>query len=389
MKRILFLISIMLLSSQAFSQSLVELFDLIEQNNASLKVYSAKCNAEKLDAYTGITLADPEVEFGYLWGTPGEIGNRKDFSITQSFDLATLFGARRKEANSKAELAEIEYEQAKNLVFFSAQQTVIEITYLNKKAAELQKRLDTAKQLEKYYRKLLNNGEVNKIEVGRAQLARVSAEAELKSVQVERNSLVSKLDALCRNAQENDAVPAALLNKFVDSELYPSDYFEGDLTLSVHKQEANLASQQIESAKKEGLPEIKAGYMSELTVGEKFRGLTIGVSIPLWKNRNNVSRAKAQYVLAMSSAAEVNSQLNAQRKELTEKQESLQELINFIQSSLQSLNATPLLLKALNAGEMSLVDFVNDRANYYELTDKLLDAEKDYEIAKAELAFLP
>ncbi|KAA6308963.1 hypothetical protein EZS27_039465 [termite gut metagenome] len=47
-----------------------------------------------------------------------------------------------------------------------------------------------------------------------------------------------------------------------------------------------------------GLPSFLAGYMSEKVVGEHFQDITLGISIPLWENKNRVKQAKAASIAA-------------------------------------------------------------------------------------------
>lgn len=375
---ILFLIAV---AHSAFAQSLQDIFALIEQNNLSLKTYSARCNAAKLEARTGTALADPEVEFGYLWGTPNGIGNRKDFSVTQSFDFATVFGVKRREAQNKEQLADLECEQARNLVFFAAQQLAIDLTCVNKKLEEQKARLASSVQLENSYLSMFQKGEVSKIDVSRVQLSHASAEAELQSLMIEKESLQSKLSMMCADEENSTSI-------VYDSNNYPAEHIKGDRSVSVSKQEVDLASQQVAAAKAEGMPELKAGYMSELTPGEKFRGITVGVSIPLWKNRNNTARAKAQQLLAQTATDELTHQLSEQRKELQSKAQRLHALLKSLRSSLSSINTLALMQKALEAGEISLIDYINERSTYYELQDKFIETEHEYQTAIAELSFI-
>ncbi len=363
------------MAAESFSQQLADILSMVERGNVSLRVYSARCEAARYEANTGITLADPEVEFGYLWGTPGEIGSRKDLSVTQSFDFATVFGARRREAKSREALADLECLQARNMVFFAAQQLVVQLTAENKAIAQQEERLGTARQLEEHYRKLLQQGEINKIEMGKAQLSRVTMETTLQRMKIERHTMLERLQTLCDSTID-----------YV-STVYPVNYLNGDRSISISRQEETVAQQQVEMARAEALPELKAGYMSELTKGEKFRGITVGVSIPLWKNRNNVSRAKAQQVLAKASSDELMQKIEAQKRELRVKATGLHQLMQTLQTALSQLNATPLMRKALDAGEISLIEYIDDRTNYYELQNQLLDTEKEYQQTLAELAF--
>ncbi len=381
MNRILLSIIVSLSSILSmFSQSLNEIFEMIDKNNVSLRTYAALCKAAKLEAHTGIALDDPEVEFGYLWGKPGEIGNRTDFSVTQSFDIATLFGARRREARSKGELAELEYEQARSMIYFAAQQLIIELTYTNKALQELKERYETSKQLEDAYSKMLQQGEVGKMELSRVQLATASAQADYQRLQVEKESLLARLQALCGDQSTDTDV------QYNNTE-YPSSYMKGDKSLSVSKQEVNVAAQQVNTVRAESLPELKAGYMSELTVGEKFRGITVGISIPLWKNKNKIASAKAQQVLAQTSMEELAVQLTNRQRDLANKSVKLKALYESYRSSISQINPTSLMSKALIAGEISLVDYINDRASYYDLKDKLLEMERDYQTALSEYEF--
>ena len=61
----------------------------IEQNNTTLSAYKNLNEAQKLENNTNIFLENPEVGFNYLWGDPSAIGNRQDFSVSQSFDFPT------------------------------------------------------------------------------------------------------------------------------------------------------------------------------------------------------------------------------------------------------------------------------------------------------------
>ena len=69
-----------------------EVLSEIEQNNTSLKALRETSNAEKLDNRSDCFLPDPEVGYNFLWGAPAPIGNRKDLSISQSFDILPKIG---------------------------------------------------------------------------------------------------------------------------------------------------------------------------------------------------------------------------------------------------------------------------------------------------------
>ncbi|MGC3977824.1 MAG: hypothetical protein QM751_06045 [Paludibacteraceae bacterium] len=57
----------------------------VEQKNTTLKALRETLNAQKVLNQTGIFLENPEVEFNYLWGKPGVIGNRLQIFLEATF----------------------------------------------------------------------------------------------------------------------------------------------------------------------------------------------------------------------------------------------------------------------------------------------------------------
>lgn len=71
-------------------------------------------------------------------------------------------------------------------------------------------------------------------------------------------------------------------------------------SLNYMKKEVEGSAKQVQLNKAMSLPKLKAGYMSEYIVGQNLRGVSVGVSIPLWENKNTVNHAKA-YSQAMEN----------------------------------------------------------------------------------------
>jgi hypothetical protein len=55
-------------------------------------------------------------------------------------------------------------------------------------------------------------------------------------------------------------------------------------------------------------------------------------------------------------------------------------------SSLANVNNSMLLKKALDAGEISLLDYMVEMGLYYDNANQTLAAERDYQLALAELS---
>ncbi|MGI6134811.1 MAG: transporter, partial [Petrimonas mucosa] len=103
---VVYLVPIMAMGQERYAAILQD----IEANNTTLAALREETNAQMLGNRTGITLPDPEAEFNYLWGNPSLIGNRTDFSVTQSFDFPTAYHHRREIAGMQNRNAELRYK---------------------------------------------------------------------------------------------------------------------------------------------------------------------------------------------------------------------------------------------------------------------------------------
>ena len=92
MKNSCLLICTLFLAVTGYAQSPLETaLKEIERNNPDLKAAVAGLDEDRLANRSETLLANPEIEFNYLWGADN-LGGRRDVRISQSFDLATVSG---------------------------------------------------------------------------------------------------------------------------------------------------------------------------------------------------------------------------------------------------------------------------------------------------------
>lgn len=156
--------------------------------------------------------------------------------------------------------------------------------------------------------------------------------------------------------------------------------------LAYVEQEIELGKRQVSLSKAMGLPTFSAGYMSEKVVGQQFQGLTLGISIPLWENKNRVKQAKAAVTAAESRQTDSKQQFYSQLQILYNRANGLKNTADTYRKSLETVNNTDLLGKALNVGEISLLDYIVEVGLYYNTVSQALEAERDYQKAFAELS---
>jgi outer membrane protein TolC len=360
------------------AQNIENVLSEIESNNTTLRAYRNLNEAQKLENKTGIYLANPEVEFNYLWGDPSSMGNRKDFSLTQSFDFPTAYGIKKRIASAKNEQSDLEFELQRKSILYKAKILCNELVYLNALHEVLQKRATDAGNIAIAYSSKFDQGEINILEKNKAQFNLLNAQKELEANETERSLLLAELNIL------NGGIPVSFnqssfspLQLPVDFENWYSAYETKNIVLQQAAREIGISENQIKLSKAMSLPKISGGYMSEAVEGEAFRGVSVGVSIPLWENKNTVKLANAQQQVALQQANDKKIQTYNQLKGQYEKAVSLQKTLASYREALQAVNSSELLKKTLDAGQLSLIEYIMEVTLYYETTDKFLSIENE------------
>ena len=125
--------------------------------------------------------------------------------------------------------------------------------------------------------------------------------------------------------------------------------------------------------------------MSEKVVGVKYQGLSVGMSIPLWENKNTVKAAKAQTAANIAVAADSQLQLYSMLKNHHRKVIDLQKASLGYSGSLMNVNNAELLKRAYDMGEISLIEYLVEQQFYYETLVKALETSRAMHKAYAEL----
>lgn len=384
---ILAIISLLACNSSLFAQYTVDsVLVEIEKNNTTLSALQKRAEADKLGNKTEIYLTNPEVEFNYLWGNPSGFGNRTDFTITQSFDFPTAYGHKKQIANIKNEQAELEYQKQRKSLLLETRVVCYNLTYYNALKAELSKRLNHAESITNSFKAKFDAGETNILKFNKAQLNLLNLSKEMESLDIERNALLGELSRLNAGVPiEFNASEFQTITISTDFEQWYQQAEQSNPLLNWLKKEIEITEKQVSLSKAMSLPKLQAGYMSESIVGQDFKGLTVGLSIPLWENKNTVKYAKANTIALENLAIDNKVQLYNQLKVLHTKAIELQNSSADYKSKLQTFNNSELLKKALDKGEISLIDYILELSFYYESVNNLLEMERDMNISLAEL----
>ncbi len=137
--------------------------------------------------------------------------------------------------------------------------------------------------------------------------------------------------------------------------------------------------------KVQNLPSFSAGYMSEKTFGQHYQGVSIGISVPLWENKNKMKRARARMQADEYRMNEARQQQADMLQSCYLRAVELQKLSDANHKELLSLRHVALLNKALECGEITLTDYLLETRSFYEVLTQTIGTIRDCEKAKAEL----
>ena len=143
--------------------------------------------------------------------------------------------------------------------------------------------------------------------------------------------------------------------------------------------QVEAARYQRQLSRAQWLPEMSVGYASENVVGQSFRGVKVGLSLPIWSQQRAVKASR----LAEAAATE---ELSSQRTErfsrlqcMFHRHEALIRNVGNLREAFQRCNSIDLLDKALDAGEISLEQYLLEADYYYNIEMQIWDVAHELE----------
>lgn len=262
----------------------------------------------------------------------------------------------------------------------------VDIIFKNVMKNELLKRLTHAENVAKAFKQKLDVGDVNIIEYNNAQLNLLKIKKQVEVLEIERNELLSNLAVLNggKALELNDTTYQIISIPENFEQWYVSVEANNPLLKWV-KQEIDIQKKQIQVNRAMSFPKLKAGYVSEENGDQKFKGFSVGLTIPLWENKNTVKFAKANLFAAQNTEADYKLQYYNRLKSLHAKAISLQKSIEDYKNQISMVNNAGLLQKALEKGEINLLNYILESSVYYESINTLIELERDYYKVMAEL----
>ena len=250
----------------------------------------------------------------------------------------------------------------------------------------MEKRLHNAEQLEQLYRERLALGDANQMEYNKIQLEKVNANNASRRNAAALRAQLELLQSL------NGGLPIefldtayAMTTTLPAYEELESAYLAADPNLKSLNSESESAQREIKVNRALTLPKFDLGYRRNGGSSETLNGFRIGMSIPLWENRNTVKQAKAKAEYAVLNLEDNTQTLKATLRDLYLQAQALETSCNEYAQTISMQRTEDLLNRALISGQISMVDYFVEISLLYDSIQNYLDVEKEYQNVMAQL----
>ena len=377
MKNQIVTVALLLMGSSLYAQGNVRM--AVETNNKELQVLRENLQVQQLENKEGNALPNPEVEFGYQWGVNDGQGDKKDLSVSQELEWATILGKKRSVSSAKNAINQLQYETERRKVMLQTDLLIIDLVYNKIMVDESQKRWTIAQQLEEAYQKMMERGEATSLDYNKARLNLLKETATMQNLSMEREKLESQLKLLNGgNAIDFsfDQYPFEEVTETFDSLWSRVEQTHPRLLMA--EQSRQLSQKEYSAARAEMAPNLKLGYAGEWTKEENYQGLSVGLALPLWANRNKVKTMKAnQQVVALQNET-LKESMQIELKSLYAKMQSQKNLLQQYQSVASDYQGLELSEKAMKAGKITLLEYLMEQNTYLEMVEAYRAVEREY-----------
>ena len=384
-------IVITLLASAALSvngqNSIDAVLRSIEANNKELQANNQLTVSKKLEAKLDNNLPDPSVSYVHQYGNREGMGIQGELVASQSFDFPSVYVQKNKLAKSKAASFDRQGAEFRQQILLQAKEICLDLVLLNQQRALLDQRRPNAEQLAELYAMRLETGDANILETNKIDLELLNAKTEAR---MNESARIAKL-------QELATLNGGIAIDFTDT-TYMSD---GDILsfeelcaeavtsnpqLLTLKSEQVAARRQLSVNKSKSLPSFELGYrMNTATGGERFNGFLVGISIPLFSNRNNVKQAKAQALYTDLQLESTTTTVESELHQLYNQSVALKTSMDEYNTVLKSQNSLALLNKAIQTGQISMIEYFVDVTTFYQSMQNYMQLQNEYQKVMAQL----
>ena len=352
----------------------------VEANNPVLLAAQKRAEAQQTAAHVGALLPNPEVEAAYDWGDPASVGVRWDLGISQSFEMPSVMVRRARLCNLQEQAADLDYKVIRNATLLEAQLTCADLIYYRTLSLIYSRRCEAAIRIAELYQRRYAAGDCSILEYNRAQMNLADVQNRAAETDLQGDLAVHDLHRLV--GVENYPFRQSEYEEVAVESSFESWYGQLEMlnpSLRLLDNQAKAAHYQLQLSRAQWLPEMSVGYASENVVGETFRGVKVGLTLPLWSQQRAVKASRLAEAAATEELASQRVEWFSRLRCMFHRHETLRRNVHNLKEAFQRCNSIELLDKALDAGEISLEQYLLEADYYYSIEIQLWDTAHELE----------
>ena len=402
MKRILILAVALALTAEGHTQEGMEaILQQIARNNKALQANTQLIASQKLESKATNNLANPTLSYSHLWDSDDKNITVGELVISQSFDFPSLYATRNRVSRLKSTALDAQSAAVRQQVLLQAQQLCLDIVLLHQQQQLLDERLKNAEELAQMYAERLKTGDANALETNKINLELLNVRTESRTNATTLQNKLKELTALNGNLplapgrpQPEPAMPgpeALGLTDYTPTPL-PADFtpvlnelLAADPALQALQHESAAARKQVSVSKQGWLPQLELGYRRNTETRHPLNGIVVGFSFPLFENRHQVKMAKSQALNVDYQKEDALLQASSALWQLYDEARSLQQSIDEYKETFARQRDLSLLRKALEGGEISMIEYFVEVSVVYQSKANLLLLENQYQKVMAQM----
>lgn len=359
----------------------------IMENNPDLSLTRERDMAEVWNLKSENKLSDPEISFSHDWGMK-QIGNKWALGISQGFDWPGLYKSRADEADKLGSALSIKRKED-----MAETRLQVRLALLNYIGAL--KQLNVDKELLEHFNTLIERysrpdarGEMNIIDLNKLRVEQSSASRKVSEDKALLNDAVAALELLNGGRHCHELI-AGLTEYPLHRKLAEADYKamaeHNNPEVGYLSAMSEVAARKVKNSSLERMPGFSLGYVHSYEMGDRFNGISVGLTLPVYSNK---SKRAAAIIDQQAYETEAESTVRKSLAQISHDFRSLgiiEDELSTLKPIMDDENVMRLLDKAREGGEMSLLTYIQEVTYFVAAKQDYVALEKEYHVMLAKL----
>ena len=354
-----------------------------------LKVAELTLSSEQASLKAEVAPADPEVEFEHLWpSTSGEL-SRWSVGASQEIPDFRKMSATAKVVSAIDNRKSVERLALEKTAVYDAEQRLIRLIGARKDLDMLRRIHENFDSLTITYDRAWEKGEVTILDLNKIKIEHARASSAHSQAEGEVAALMAEIITL-----SNGTISSEELSALTDYPIFPEvndtidldDAIRGSAQYKSLEAQSDVARAKVNLASKSRFPRFTLGYVHAYEDGNHFNGLSAGMTLPVFSR----SAEKASSVAEQLAIDETNRRQLAEMIAGAEADramlKALAEQLAMLAPAIDNTNNFRLLKLALEGGEISLLDYLQEVSYFVEAAREYNAARLAHALACASIA---